>query len=152
MAACSEEYICNTLANLKVLSSVPNGGRLCVRKGQLAVDTTVNGQCIVRFMYGDSRETSLNHIKNTITSSISVVKALMADPRTTETWEHMWTLERMAAEMERCSSGIRNLKATYCEDLSMAANLDVQEERLQAHCAELRRFLMGGTPPMTPRA
>lgn len=143
----SEDFVCATLANLKVLASVPNSGRICVRKGQLAVDTTVHGQFLMRFVYGDSRENTLNHIRNAITNAISIAKTLMGDIRTPASWENIWTLERLCTEMERCSVGIRNLKSTYSDDFCMVANLDVQEERLAAHRLELRKFLGGDAAP-----
>ena len=140
----SEDFTCSVLANLRVLGSVPHGGKICVRRGQLAVDPAVHGQFLLRFLYGDSREYSLNHIKNVVTSAVGIIKALVADPRTEGAWESMWTLERLFAEMERCSAGMRNLRATYADDVCMVANLDVQQSRLDAHCAELGRFLHRG--------
>jgi hypothetical protein len=149
----SEDFICRTLANLKVVASVPTGGRLCVRHGHLAVDTNTRGQFLIRSIWGDSRATSLNHVRNTIDNAIDIIKVLCGDPRTPEKWESMWTLERLGAEMERCVTGIRNLRSTYSEDLCMVANLDVQADRLLAHRGELQRFFSGGgqaCPPYPP--
>lgn len=147
----SEDFICTTLANLKVIASVPTGGRLCVRHGQLAVDTNTRGQFLIRTIWGDSRSTSLNHVRNAIDNAIDIIKVLCGDHRTPERWESMWTLERLGAEMERCVTGIRNLRSTYSEDLCMVANLDVQADRLLAHRGELQRFFGGqACPPYPP--
>lgn len=100
-----------------------------------------------RAIWGDSRAGSLNHVRNTIDGALDIMRILCGDCRTPNNWESMWTLERLGAEMERCVTGIRNLRSTYSEDLCMVANLDVQADRLVAHRGELLRFLHGPVAP-----
>ena len=141
----SEEYIDSTIAALKVIGMVPKSGKLCVRKGQLALDIVNRSQPIRRFFNGDSRDITLIHARNAIGSAVKITKAIMSNPEKPEL--SRWTLERLAAELEQCETGLQNLKTSYIEDSSMVANIDVLSDRLRAHKDEVVRFL--GQPTKT---
>jgi hypothetical protein len=135
-----DDYVDILIANLKVLGSVPSGGRLAVRRGQLSVDSTVHGQCLVRFWHGDSRDTTIQHVKNTVVGAVRTADGVMAAPGTPD-WKAIWTLDRMACEMESAEFGLRNLRSTYAADAGAAAALHVVSERLCAHAAVIRAFI-----------
>jgi hypothetical protein len=118
------------IANLKVLASVPNSGRLSVRKGLLTVDNTIHGQFFIRFWYGDSRESTMYHVKNTIKNIIRASEDIMRAPGTA--WKDVWNLGRIAKEMECAEFGLQNLRVTYASDAGTNATLQVMSECLQA--------------------
>ena len=60
----TDELIDNTLTTLKVLGMLPKNGRLCIRRGQLTLEVDSNLQRIKRWIYRDSRDVTLMHIKN----------------------------------------------------------------------------------------
>lgn len=144
-----EDYVDVLIADLKVVASVPNGGRLSVRRGHLSVDATVHGQCLTRFWYGDSRDSTLQHVKNTVAGAVRTADGIMAAPGEPD-WKAVWTLERLACEMERAESGLRNLRSTYAADSGMTAALQVVSERLQAHCGVIQRFIRGDAAIVDP--
>ena len=154
MMMATEEFIDTTIATMKIIGMVPKNGKLCVRKGQLCLDNTVQGQALLRWINGDCRDTTLMHAKNTITNAIKINRAIMAaaakeSPSSSVAWE--WTLRRMLSELEACESGLQNLKTTYADDSMIIANLDVIIERQTAHQDELRRFLnISSSPPPPP--
>lgn len=139
-----DDYVDLLIANLKVLASVPNGGRLAVRRGQLSVDTTVHGQCIARFWHGDSRETTIHHVKNSVSGAMRATEAIMNG--TSLDLKDIWTLDHVAREMQSAEFGIRNLRSTYANDAGTIAALHVISERLDAHCELIRRFLEAPHP------
>lgn len=128
------------IANLKVLASVPNSGRLSVRKGLLTVDNTIHGQFFIRFWYGDSRESAMYHVKNTIKSIIRASEDIMRAPET-PSWKDVWNLGRIAKEMECAEYGLQNLRATYASDAGTTATLQVISECLQAHREVISTFV-----------
>jgi hypothetical protein len=143
-----DEYIDILIANMKVLSSVPNGGRLAVRRGQLSVDTTVHGQFLARFWHGDSRESTLQHVKNTVAGVVRASEGIMASTSgRNRTWKDMWTLRHLSSEMQRAEFGLRNLRTTYTDDAGTIASLQVISERLQAHRETIDRFVGSGPGP-----
>lgn len=148
----TEEFVDATIATLKVIGMVPKNGKLCVRKGQLCLDAVqhIHAQGLRRWIHGDSRDITLVHARNSISSAIKISRLLMnsgPDNRpsnqtiaSSETIT-LWTLHRLLAEMHQCESGLQNLTATYSGDSMMVANLGVLLDRLMAHEDELSRFL-----------
>jgi hypothetical protein len=45
-----------------------------------------------------------------------------------------WVLTRLHDEMMRCVEGLENLKATYNDDVMVAANVEVLIDRINAQC------------------
>ena len=149
MPSTEDEFVDATIANLKIIGMVPKNGKLCVRKGQLCIDSP-RVQCVRRWIHGDSRDTTLVHAKNTINSSINIAKSIMSN------YEHLhrednlpvgrchslWNLDRIVSEMGGCELGLQNLKrTTYSGDSMMVANLDVIIEREIANKEEIKDFL-----------
>lgn len=137
MSATTEDFVDATIANLKILGMVPKNGKLCVRKGQLCIDKQ-RIQGVRRWINGDSRDLTLIHAKTTINNSIRIARAIMTCEKTSTS---MWTLTRVFEEMERCETGLQNLKTTYADDSMMVANIDVLIERQQANKEEISSFM-----------
>lgn len=131
----TEELIDTTLTTLKVIGMLPKNGRLCIRRGQLTLESDDHLQRWKRWIYRDSREITLMHIKNTINNATKIIKGIMSNQIDIEM--KPWTLQRFQSEMTSCQSGIVNLKTTYINDTAVVAALDVICERLQANCKEL---------------
>ena len=134
----TEELIDTTLTTLKVIGMLPKNGRLCVRRGQLTLESDDHMQRFKRWVYRDSREVTLSHIKNTINNATKIIKGIMSSQIDIEM--KTWTLQRFLSEMTSCQSGLVNLKTTYINDTAIVATLDVICERLQANCAELSEW------------
>ena len=126
--AASEDFIDTTVANLKVIGMVPQNGRLRVRKGQLCLENTDNAQGMRRWLRGDSRELTLLHVRNAINNAKRVV--LLSSGC-------IWTICRIATELEQCEVGLQNLRATYMADSVMMASLGVVIERIVSYRARL---------------
>jgi hypothetical protein len=145
----TDEFIDATIANMKVIGMLPKNGKLCVRKGQLALDTA-QAQALRRWINGDSRDSSLMHAKNTLNNAMKITRLLMAAAATANDDMARWTLQRLVVEMEQCETGMQNLKTTYANDSMMIANLDVLIERQSAHRSEVMRFLCSDSSTPTP--
>jgi hypothetical protein len=128
--AASEEFVDATVANLKVIGMVSQNGRLCVRKGQLCLECCGSVQGMRRWLHGDSRDLTLVHVRNAISNARRVVMLSAGC---------VWTIRRIASELERCEVGLQNLRATYMSDSVMMANLGVVIERIVSYRAQLMR-------------
>lgn len=141
-----DDFVDVLIANLKVIASVPTGGRLAVRRGQLSVDTTdPRVLCLVRFWNGDSRESTAQVVKNTVAGATRATEAIMAATTGPTSYKDAWTLDHVAREMASADFGLQNLCATYDADAGTVAALTVVSERLRAHCEVIRVFLERGT-------
>lgn len=135
----TEDLIDTTITNLKIIGSCPKNGRLCIRKGQLTLETDDHFQLIRRWLNRDSREITIIHIRNTINNAMKLTKGLMTNQIQTDL--RQWTLETLMQEMTNCQPGLINLKTTYNDDHAFKATVDVLTERLQANCIELRDYM-----------
>ena len=135
----TDELIDSTLTTLKVIGMLPKNGRLCIRKGQLTLESDDPIQRIKRWIYRDSRDVTLMHLKNTFQMASKLTKGIMNNEIEIEF--KSWTLHRFLSEMSSCQSGLCNLKTTYVNDTAIVASLDVICERLQASCKEISNHL-----------
>ncbi len=138
-----EEQIDNTITSLKIIAMVQKNGRLCIRKGQLAIEPDDRLQAIRRWFNRDSRDQLLLHLRNTINNAVKLSRAILQQQLEVEL--RPWALQRLLAEMTNSQNGLVNLKTTYADDPAMVAAIDVLIERLSAHCQELQ--CPSGAPP-----
>lgn len=132
-----DEVVDKTMANLKLISMVNKGEKLCVRKGQLNIEQFDRLQPIRRWYNKDSRDNSLIHIRNTINDAIKISKGLLANNLQIDLSE--WIVTAFNEEIQHCEVGLQNLKTTYVDDSSFIANLDVMIDRCRAHVNEISK-------------
>jgi hypothetical protein len=135
----TDDFVDGVISNLRILSMIPKGGKLCVRKGQLSIDTVGRGQFVWRWVNGDSRDNTMNHVRNTISSAIAIITNFMNQYKNDVTWISAWTINRLCEEMERCEAGMCNLRTTYADDAAVVAALFTMSERIKAHCKEIKK-------------
>jgi hypothetical protein len=133
----TDDFVDNVIANMKVIAMVQSNAKLCIRKGQLAVDVDDRFQSMRRWIYKDSRDNIIMHIRNIINNAIKISKGLLKDEISSDLKD--WTLLRMNEEMRACEIGLINLKTTYIGDSATVAALDVLIDRLKANYEELAR-------------
>lgn len=131
----ADEQIDSTITSLKIIAMVQKNGRLCIRKGQLAIESDDRFQAFRRWFNRDSRDQLILHLRNCINNAVKLSRALLANQLETDL--RPWVINRLITEMTNSQAGLINLKTTYSEDPAMVAAIDVLIERLIAHCAEL---------------
>jgi hypothetical protein len=153
----SDEFVDNTIANLKIIGMVGQNGKLRVRKGQLCLEKDDRMQPVRRWASGDSRDLTLLHIRNAISNATRITAMLagggLADAtdnfdasvngvngsngsnssNNVNNSSRRWTVARITAELSQCETGLQNLRTTYTADSIMVANIGVIIERLAAH-------------------
>jgi hypothetical protein len=127
------------MANLKVIGMLQKNAKLCVRKGKLAIDDEGHFQSVRRWLYRDSRDSVLMHMKNTISNAINISNVLLNESKYNDL--DKWLLSRLNEEMRGCELGIVNLKTTYAGDAMMVASLDVLIERLKANYEKITKII-----------
>ena len=139
----AEDLIDNTITNLKIIGMVQKNGRLCVRRGQLTLESDDYLQVLRRWVHKDSRTHALMHVRNTINNAVTLYKDISADKFDVQM--KAWTLSQLAKELGSCQTGLLNLKTTYAEDSVMVANLDVVLNRLVAFISEQQQSIQQST-------
>ena len=62
----NDDFIDSIITNLKIINVIQINEKLCIRKGHLQIDKDSNIQHIKRWVNRDSRETTINFIKELI--------------------------------------------------------------------------------------
>ena len=108
------------IINLRVIGSTPENGRLCMRGQQLFIDTP-GIQSFRRWLFSDSRVSTIEIIKNIVYSSMNIHKVSTDD----------FTKKCVLEGLKNSMAGIRNLRTTYSSDISYCAQLDLIIEEIQ---------------------
>lgn len=132
MGSISDDFVDSTIANLKVIGMVPRNGRLCVRKGQLCLETPDHMQSVRRWARGDSRDLCLMHVRNTMYNAQRIIQHLSTGVSSDRS---NWVLQQIVAELGQCEVGLQNLRTTYATDSMMVANVGVLIERISSYRA-----------------
>lgn len=150
MKMLSDDFVDSTIANLKVIGMVPRNGRLCVRKGQLCLESEDQLQPMRRWARGDSRDLTMMHVWNTIHSAQRIIQHLVENQvqpahlvagrgsdvvpiRNNDNDPTQWVLNQILTELGQCEIGLQNLRTTYATDSMMVASVGVLIERIASY-------------------
>jgi hypothetical protein len=115
-----DEFIDEILTSLKIIGSIKEGQKVCVRNGLLALEQHSNGifPAVKRFIYGDNRDITLRYIKNVILNSLSIIKSL-EDPH------------EMLKSLCEAVTGLKRLEVTYSADVATESAIQVLVNRIE---------------------
>ena len=118
----------NDLRNLKVISKINIGDKLCTRTEQFTIDPcrTFSLRLVWRMVTGDNREDTIESITKLCEKCIknSFIKSSRE-----EDIEHV-SPPRLAKEFKGVVSGLKNLSETYKDDVSIVSIIEIIIERL----------------------
>ena len=110
------------LLNLKIIAQIEKGVKLTTKDGVLAVESYgMVPEFVRRWIYSDSRQKTIDKIKNTMDTACEQLKHL----RVSEEPKREYYEIKIAKELFKCRKGLDNLKVTYHGDSSMVAKLDL---------------------------
>lgn len=132
------------IINLKVLSTITDGQRVCVRNGQFSVYTPGWTQSVLRWLYSEDRWNNLEEVSTTVNDALRVLNVYMslaAHAYNTTGVLHSAVpvptpdvslnfVSSLVRELRSASVGLRALRATYTADPLLVATLDVLLERI----------------------
>ena len=148
----NSDHIDKLLVDLKVLSRIPDGGRIATRSNNcIEIEKHTWYTSMIRWLRGDNRNDAYSTIKSTINDAISICKYGIktyskTDPSSPEILD---ILLRIDYELRTAIDGIENLKNTYniADDLSIVAKFDVVIENAKKQIQELNEFLKKNNVP-----
>jgi len=124
----NEDFIDHIITNLKIIGLLQINDKLSIRKGHLHIDKESGIQFFTRWFHRDSREQSVNYIKDVIRNVYVLFNKLKSElPSGTRIYspdDINWIITRILTEMEKVEIGINNLKTTYSFDSVTTVVLD----------------------------
>lgn len=130
------------LVNLKIIASLPEFCKLKRNKvGCLEIDEPKYFSFLIRFLNGDSRDTTITDIDNVVNLSIDhckeivnsryfsrpkqdIAQSFVFDKLEEEYESKRSTLEAIHQELKKIPNGLENLQKTYCNDRMSVAKIE----------------------------
>lgn len=131
------------LSNLKVVSMIPENGKLCIRNGHLSIEkgsphlVSWFQTTLKRWWYQDSRHSILVLLSGVVHRSDGFCRSLMDSKND----HNVWILSQFAKEYKGALGGIRFLIKTYEDDASTQAKLSVLAEQLEENELNISSFI-----------
>jgi hypothetical protein len=120
----SEEIVDHLLTSLKVISMIKEGQKVCVRNGYLSLEVQSTGvlTSLRRWIHKDNRQTTVSYIKSVVQNALS----------TTKSHNNEKSVVKLFRGLEEAVTGINSLTVTYADDATVAATLQVLNDRIKS--------------------
>jgi len=120
----SEEIVDHLLTSLKVISMIKEGQKVCVRNGHLSLEVQSTGvlTSLRRWIHKDNRQTTVSYIKSVVQNALS----------TTKSHNNEKSVVKLFRGLEEAVTGINSLTVTYTDDATVAATLQVLNDRIKS--------------------
>ena len=121
-----DEFVDDILTSLKIISSIKEGQKVCVRNGLLTLEANSTGglPAIKRFIYGDNRELTVRYVRNVVHNAISVIKVVKNPDEVTKS-------------LQEAIMGLQRLEVTYSADVATVSTIQVLIERIELEIKSL---------------
>jgi len=135
------------LLNLKIISKIPNYGRVRRDKnGVITLETNDMFTPMRRYFFSDGREQSVVDIMNIVVSAFSEIRNIVRELQghisiQSEAQcyaERMYTAKALIRELAACKSGLFNLHNTYTDDVKTTAAIDMVCDKIDSFMATMR--------------
>ena len=124
-----DEFVDEILTSLKIIGSIKEGQKVCVRNGLLTLEQTSSGiqASVKRWLFGDNRATTLHYIRNVVHNALSVAK--MNDENAVE----------IVNSMESVIIGLGRLEVTYTSDIALCSAIQVLSNRIMTEIKKIEQ-------------
>jgi hypothetical protein len=140
----------NILVNLKIISKIAPNNKLKLLNNTTTIEKDGIASWLLRWYHGDSREKTVNFIKNVVADSINMTNDIMNSTyinnkgrktayEETEFTKLLSTLSLIKIEMNNSKTGIVNLQKTYELDVQIISQLEVVTNKIDGHLSIIER-------------
>ena len=121
-----DEFVDEILTSLKIIASIKEGQKVCVRNGLLELEINSTGviPAVKRFIYGDNRELTVRYVKNVVHNAVSVIK-------------HVKNPGEVITALGEAILGLKKLEVTYSTDIATVSTIQVLVERIELEVKNL---------------
>lgn len=143
--------------NLKVIATLKEGQRLCVRNNQFSVYDEGWSQALMRRLYSENRWVNYEEVQGVMNEAFCILgtycNLVQAGGVEAGHVSALTSVVTLAKEVRNAAIGLSNLKKTYVYDPLMVATLDVLTERADSEIAKATELLQKnnmGLPTLLP--
>lgn len=152
------------IINLKVISTLSDGQRLCVRNNMFSIYEPGWMQAVYRWLYSEDRWANMDDIQAEVNDALRIMGTYMTLMQTTYGTHAMATpsqpgaapgvalpvpppdtcaafVNTLAKELHSAVHGLQSLQRTYPDDKRLVATLAVLIERIQSEIEKAHRLM-----------
>lgn len=146
------------IINLKVISTLSDGQRLCVRNNLFSIYEPGWMQALTRWLYSEDRWANMDDIQVEVNDALRIMGTYMTLMQTTYGVNAVPTgstpslpvpppetcasfVSTLAKELNNAVHGLQSLQRTYPDDKRMVATLSVLIERIQSEIEKAHRLV-----------
>ena len=135
-----------TLLNLRILSKIPEGGKIYKNKGIFVIEEDLSSS-IYRFLRGYTRNRSVDDVSDCIVTAIISIKDLYSsvyydqDTYPIQYAERNLIIRNLSNCIVQAASGLENLRQTYHRDQVTTSKIDIILNDIKNFIPEIKEFL-----------
>lgn len=148
----SEETIDRVLHDLKVIAAIRDNDKIYTQNGMLNLDHGGYMSSVNRYIKGEGRNKGILAINNVLSDAFAITDTNFRKIESHFSVENRETMVQnmksyhMICKIRRnvsdCLIGFKNLRATYSEDTSVTARIDVMKDRVTQSLREIDASLL----------
>jgi hypothetical protein len=121
-----DEFVDEILTSLKIIGSIKEGQKVCVRNGLLTLEIRSTGvlAAIKRAIYGDNRELTIRYTRNVVHNALSIVRCVKNS-------------DEIIKSLREAITGLRRLEVTYSADIATVSTIQVLVDRIELELKNL---------------
>jgi hypothetical protein len=150
----------DVILNLKIIAQIRKHDKLWTNGNTLSIDSGYV-QSVRRYLWSQSRDTTLNFIQGVINKAFEITSFTLKDEvnkndliastdiqNTQQNYfdeDNSKSLHRFGGAMKSAVDGLKNLRETYRDDVKTCSNIDLMIENLQTRTNKIEELLKIGT-------
>lgn len=144
------------LLNLKIISKIPNYGRVRRdRHGVITIETSDMFTPLRRYFFSDGREQSVVDIMNIVLSAFTEIRSIIHDMPNYgngrgmeghDNVDSMFFAMSLIRELKACKLGVSNLRNTYANDVKTTAGIDMIIDKIDSFMTSMKTTFDGLLP------
>ena len=140
----------NLLLDLKILSQIKEGDKVCTDNNHLSIDNTYFFQGFKRWYTNNSRKTTLDYIETIKKNTLMITSLILKKEKSNNDMVssdkpfiegNSELLKKFYLEMIKSCDGLTNLKVTYQTDIPISSKIELIIEKFQERIKQIDDIL-----------
>lgn len=137
----------DNILNLKIISKIKENDKLCTHEKIIKIDPPSILQGVNRWINSEGRAVTLDKLKDIINNSLKITEKLLEDEKFKKDnnlkdleENNSQIFQKFIIEMTNSLLGLENLKKTYCEDITITAQIDILIKKITIRIEKMTKL------------
>jgi hypothetical protein len=137
----------DNILNLKIISKIKENDKLCTHEKIIKIDPPSILQGVNRWINSEGRGVTLEKLKEIINNSLKITEKLLEDEKFKKDHNlkdleenNSQIFQKFIIEMTNSLLGLENLKKTYCDDITITAQIDILIKKITIRIEKMTKL------------